>query len=141
MTTTKNTGQHNRRSRQWGCALFSFGMGFLSFAIILVAAYFISPIFQGNEGIEKRVKIPVSTLEKDITSSFTKATDAKNAATRALVERMFARQQEDPRVTMDFLVLSGGGANGASVAAVFPRLPCFTDSASSCPSRAGEWMF
>ncbi|MCP4837413.1 MAG: hypothetical protein GY895_21920, partial [Phycisphaera sp.] len=37
----------------------------------------------------------------------------KDRNTLALVERMHARQQEDPEATMDFLILSGGGANGA----------------------------
>ncbi len=113
MTTTKSNGQTSTHSHRWGCAIFSFGMGFFTFAILLVALYLIAPMFQVNEGIEERAKVPVATLKEDITSSFKKATDAKNAATRALVERMYARQQEDPNVTMDFLVLSGGGANGA----------------------------
>ena len=67
---------------------------------------------EGNR-FPERPAVSVSELMAERRAMEKKAILDKQKSTKALVDRMYRRQLKDPDCTMDFLILSGGGENGA----------------------------
>ena len=103
-------GRHRSRS---GGTIVAFLLGFLFFAGILVAVYILAPVVQQDSIMPPRPAVPKAELDRRRQAILEGLVTTKDRNTMALVERMHARRQEDPEATMDFLILSGGGANGA----------------------------
>lgn len=103
-------GRHRSRS---GCTAIAFLLGFFCFAGLLVVVYLLAPVIQGSSIMPPRPLVPKAELNQRRQAILDGLDTTKDRHTRALVERMHARQQQDPEATMDFLILSGGGANGA----------------------------
>ena len=103
-------GRHRSRSRG---VIIAFLLGFFSFAAILVVVYTLAPVIQESSIMPPRPAVPKAELDRRRQAILDRLITTKDRHTLALVERMHARQQQDPEATMDFLILSGGGANGA----------------------------
>ena len=99
---------HRRR-----LAIISFLLGFLCFAGLLTVAYLLAPVIQGSGIAPPRTPVPIAELAERQQDTIREQAAGKTTHTRNFVTRMHARQQQDPDATMDFLILSGGGANGA----------------------------
>ena len=106
----RTTAMHPHRRR---LAIISFLLGFLCFAGLLTVAYLLAPVIQGSSIAPPRTPVPTAELAKRQQDTIRARAAGKTTQTRDFVARMHARQQQDPGATMDFLVLSGGGANGA----------------------------
>ena len=99
---------HRRR-----LAAVSFLLGFLFFGGLLTLVYLLAPVIQGSSIAPPRTPVPTAELARRKQEIIRERAAGKITQTRDFVARMHARQQQDPDATMDFLVLSGGGANGA----------------------------
>ena len=99
---------HRRR-----LAAVSFLLGFLFFAGLLTLVYLLAPVIQGSSIMPPRPAVSKAELNQRRQAILDGLVTTKDRNTLALVKRMHARQQQDPEATMDFLILSGGGANGA----------------------------
>ena len=108
--TADNAGSHPHRLR-W--AIVWFLLGSLSVVVLLAAIYLFAPIIQRRGIMPPRDAASIAELTRRQADLLAADLAKKDADTRALVARMHARQRMDPDATMDFLVLSGGGANGA----------------------------
>ena len=111
--TKNDSDREARRPRHRGPIVISFLLGFFSLAGLLVVLYLLLPVIQGSNIRPPRTAVPAAELDTQKKDALASSETKKDAHTKALVERMFARQQQDPEATMDFLILSGGGANGA----------------------------
>ena len=101
------------RHHPWRFAFISFLAGAASVATLVVTAYLLAPVIQRRSIMPPRASVPAETLSERREDTLASWVEDKDAHTKALVARMHQRQQADPDATMDFLVLSGGGANGA----------------------------
>lgn len=79
----------------------------------------------------------VSELMAKRSSMEKKAVLDKEKVTKALVERMYQRQLKDPDCTMDFLILSGGGENGAFGAGVLTGWSSLSTGETAFPKFDG----
>jgi hypothetical protein len=99
--------------RRWRLALLSFAGGALSVILLLVVAYF------GIRTFDAEGQLPARPAKIDAELAARSRADRKDAAdeNRSDVEHtvraLYARQQQDPDSTLDYLLLSGGGDRGA----------------------------
>ena len=105
-----DNGPHSHRRR---LAAVSFLLGFLFFAGLLTLIYLLAPVIQGSSIAPPRTPVPAAELATRKQDTIRERAAGKITQTRDFVARMHARQLRDPDATMDFLILSGGGANGA----------------------------
>ena len=108
--SSESTGRRRHRRR---FAATWFVLGFLFFAALLVGIYLLAPVIQGGSIAPPRPAIPTAELTERRIEILDRRAAQKIEHVRGFVERMRARQEQDPDATMDFLILSGGGANGA----------------------------
>jgi len=102
-----------RRSHWWRRTILSFVSGALSAVLLLVVAYFgIRKYNTGGRLPERRAKSDAE-LAARFAADMKKAADENRADVAHHVQTLYARQQQDPNVTLDFLLLSGGGDRGA----------------------------
>lgn len=105
--------EHRPQGRFWPWIALSFSMGVFSF-LGLAALLYLGAVTLDKKGqLPPRQSLPESELKARRAATFARGLENKRKHTDALVERMYQRQQKDPDATMDFLVLSGGGENGA----------------------------
>ena len=104
---------HQASSRPWGCAIVSFVFGMLFLAGLLVILFFTAPKFRTEGKLPTRPEKSTQVLAAALAKNFDAEIRLKRESTELLVDMLYARQQEDPDCTMDFLILSGGGEHGA----------------------------
>jgi hypothetical protein len=102
-----------RRDRLSLWVFISFFLGLLTLPGLLGLFYWSAGIL-GTEGqLPARRPLTESVLQSKRIATLAAAREHQNKSTNALVDRMYQRQLLDPDCTMDFLILSGGGENGA----------------------------
>lgn len=107
------TDQAGKKTRFWPWILIAFVLGISSVFVGSALLYWGANEIQSEGRLPARKSLAESTLEAERQATFAAALKNKRKATENLVERMYQRQLKDPEATMDFLILSGGGENGA----------------------------
>ena len=115
MTTSTDRKSGNRF---WVWILVSFLAGMFSLVGAGALIYWGANTFDEGNRFPERPAVSVSELMAERRAMEKKAILDKQKSTKALVDRMYRRQLKDPDCTMDFLILSGGGENGAFGAGV-----------------------
>lgn len=104
----------NRQSLHfWLWISVSFGLGVISILFFAVLAYFGSAAINTENRLAKRDNIAPAELIQRRIQEMTELLERKRRSTENLVDRMYNRYLDNPNSTMDFLVISGGGENGA----------------------------
>ena len=108
----------SRHSLQfWLWISASFGLGAASILVLIVLTYLGAVTgavtFNSENRLAKRTIIPQSELTQRRKEEIIELQERKRRMTEKLVDRMYARYLDNPNSTMDFLVISGGGENGA----------------------------
>ena len=109
----KPSEDHHTPKHFWLWISLSFFLGMLSLLALAALVYLGATTFDTSGQLPPRATISESELKAKRKATLQRASKHKRKATEALVDRMHQRQLEDPDATMDFLVLSGGGQNGA----------------------------
>ena len=100
-------------------------------------------LYSGANAIESGGRLPerkilsASELKAGRLATFEADLKNKRRGTKNLVARMYERQLQDPDATMDFLILSGGGENGAFGAGFLVGWSSIPEGSSSLPHFDG----
>ena len=99
--------------RSWKSALLIFVSGALSPLLIAVAIYFVIRT-TNSTGIspERPVKSETALLA-EMDETLKAAADKNRIEIETQVQTLYERQQHEPNCTLDLLIISGGGDNGA----------------------------
>ena len=104
----------NRHSLHfWLWVSASFGLGAVSILVFIVLAYLGAVTLNPDNRLAKRINIPQAELTQRRKQEMVELQGRKRRLTENLVDRMYTRYLGNPNSTMDFLVISGGGENGA----------------------------
>ena len=104
----------NRHSwRFWLWITLSFGLGVISILVFVVLTYLGAGAFNTQNRLAKRDNIAQSELIQRRKQEMAEQLERKRRSSDHLVDRMYKRYLDNPHSTMDFLVISGGGENGA----------------------------
>lgn len=101
------------RRHFWPWICLSFFLGMVSLVSMVALIYVGLTRFDPTSRLPSRPMLSQSDQKERRDDTLRFQRKEKREATEALVGRMYQRQLEDPDATMDFLVLSGGGENGA----------------------------
>ncbi|MDG1959057.1 MAG: patatin-like phospholipase family protein [Candidatus Binatia bacterium] len=117
--------------------LLSFVLGVGSVLALVALIYMAAITFNTDGRLPPRQILAESELKTEREATLTRAREHKRKSTKALVERMHQRQLKDPDATMDFLVLSGGGENGAFGAGFLVGWSSLSEEAEAMPAFDG----
>ena len=124
----------NRHSwRFWLWITASFGLGVISILLFAVLAYLGAGAFNTENRLAKRDNIAQSELIQRRKQEMAEQLERKRRSSDHLVDRMYKRYLDNPNSTMDFLVISGGGENGAFGAGFLVGWSKVTDKSRSMP--------
>ena len=119
-----------KSGRFWPWIVLAFVLGIGSVFATGWLVYSGANAIESGGRLPKRKVLSASELKAARIATFEADLKNKRRNTEKLVARMYERQLKDPDATMDFLILSGGGENGAFGAG-------FLVGWSSIPK--GEW--
>ena len=119
--------------RFWLWISASFGLGAISTLIFIALVYFGVVTFNPENRLAKRDNIPKAELIQRRKQEIAEVLERKRRLTEKLVDRMYNRYLDNPNSTMDFLVISGGGENGAFGSGFLVGWSKVTDKNGSMP--------
>ena len=124
----------NRHSFQfWLWISASFGLGAASILVLIALTYLGAVNFNSENRLAKRTNIPQAELIQRRKQEIIELHKRKRRLIENLVDRMYTRYLDNPNSTMDFLVISGGGENGAFGSGFLVGWSKVTDKAGSMP--------
>ena len=107
------TEKVEKKTRFWPWIVIAFILGVGSVFLGSAILYWSANSIQADGRLPARKSLSESELKAARKATFVEALKDKRTATQELVDRMYRRQLQDPDATMNFLILSGGGENGA----------------------------
>ena len=119
--------------RFWLWISASFGLGAISTLIFIALVFFGVVTFNPENRLAKRDNIPKAELIQRRKQEIAEVLERKRRLTEKLVDRMYNRYLDNPNSTMDFLVISGGGENGAFGSGFLVGWSKVTDKNASMP--------
>ncbi len=119
--------------RFWLWISASFGLGAISTLIFIALVYFGVVTFNPENRLAKRDNIPKAELIQRRKQEIAEVLERKRRLTEKLVDRMYNRYLDNPNSTLDFLVISGGGENGAFGSGFLVGWSKVTDKNASMP--------
>lgn len=124
----------NRHSwRFWLLIAASFSLGAISVVVFAVLAYVGAGAFNSDNRLAKRNNIAQAELIQRRKQEMAELLERKRRSSEHLVDRMYSRYLDNPNATMDFLVISGGGENGAFGSGFLVGWSTVTDKTQSMP--------
>lgn len=91
----------------------SYGLGILSVAGIVALVYLTATTLDSKNRLPERQQIPSNELALQRKHQMQMLMELKRRDTEKLVDRMHRKYLKNPEAEMNFLVISGGGENGA----------------------------
>lgn len=119
--------------RFWLWISASFGLGAISTLIFIALVFFGVVTFNPENRLAKRDNIPKAELIQRRKQEIAEVLERKRRLTEKLVDRMYNRYLDNPNSTLDFLVISGGGENGAFGSGFLVGWSKVTDKNASMP--------
>ena len=99
--------------RFWLWISMSYGLGILSVAGIVALVYLTATTLNSKNRLPERQQIPSKELALQRMHHMQMLMELKRENTEKLVDRMHRKYLKNPDAEMNFLVISGGGENGA----------------------------
>ena len=99
--------------RSWKSALLIFASGALCPLLIAVAIYFVIRMTNSTGILPERPVKSETALLAEMDATLKAAADENRMEIEMQVQTLYERQQHEPNCTLDLLIISGGGDNGA----------------------------